>query len=150
MRFLFILWLKFWGLFMFLWERNLRPGLGGACMHQQILRGSFSAASKPIFAAEYSFFRIFQDQEFSKKIFTLLRRFKLNILADFRKHSFEFLMQIPIQLCDISFLGRIRRLPHRFWWKTPKRPEPLVCSHENFTFPFSHQYFQIRSSNETV
>ena len=37
---------------------ELQPEVGGACMHQQILRSSFSAVSKPIFPTKYSFFTI--------------------------------------------------------------------------------------------
>ena len=36
-------------------------GVGSACMHQQILRGSFSAVSMPTFATKYSSFSIFRD-----------------------------------------------------------------------------------------
>ena len=52
-------------------ERNLWPGVGGACLPRQTLEGSFSAVSTPIFAIKYSFCSIFQDlqnelAEFSK------------------------------------------------------------------------------------
>ena len=42
-------------------ERNLWPGVGGACTHQHTLRGSSSGVSKPIFATKCSFCRMFRD-----------------------------------------------------------------------------------------
>ena len=42
-------------------ERSLWPAVGGACMHQQTLRGSFSAVSKPTLATKELFSSIFRD-----------------------------------------------------------------------------------------
>ena len=63
--------------------------MGGACMHQQTLRGSFLAVPKPHFATKYSFisisnyFRNLQDFRTSAPLQT-------QQIDTFRQHSFGF------------------------------------------------------------